>query len=313
VLCCPVLCIQAPFFAEFSSLFLREQEQRKQRRKRAPVAKASVLRSSKHVPSDSSSAADPFLPLQDADDDDAHDEFGGGGGFDIAEAIGEHGHMDGEEPIDQVNTRQGTHRKGVANDLHAARLISHVCILCDLRAMCVCVCASLFVQWESDGVCVDSLLPAGASREAELARLAQSYEDLCKEHVDAYLKSAQEFLSSSLLSRRVLEWQERLQPILEEEERHKPFDIHAYGRDILTAVDENKNEEQGRSKETHRGRTIALTHHLLTAPLCRACPFVFYACWIVVDFATAVRGAPRYEVRCTLRCFELRHLFCALV
>jgi len=213
--------VHAPFFAEFSSLFLREQEERKQRRKRLPkAAKAGVLRPMRHVPDASSSAdasSDAFIALQDVDDNDddahAHDDYGGGGGFDIAAAVGDHAHDDSVD------------------------------------------------QWESGGVAgVESVLPSGDAADADLARLAQSYEDLCREHVDAYLKSAQAFLSSSLLSRRVIEWQDRLAPILEEEETHKPFDIHAYGRDILQAVDERKNEEQ------------------------------------VVDFATAVRGAPRYEV-----------------
>jgi hypothetical protein len=169
----------------------------------------------------------------------------------------------------------------------------------------------LFVQWESDGVCVDSLLPAGASREAELARLAQSYEDLCKEHVDAYLKSAQEFLSSSLLSRRVLEWQERLQPILEEEERHKPFDIHAYGRDILTAVDENKNEEQGRLKETHRGRTVALTHHLLTAYSILVRLFsVHVGQWSILPLPCAVRRVTRSDAPCVASSYVIYVVHC---
>jgi hypothetical protein len=114
-------------------------------------------------------------------------------------------------------------------------------------------------EWESGGGASVKDFTA-PSIESSLSALEQSYEDLCKAHVDAYLKSAEQYLTSSVLSRRVLEWQEKLLPILEEEERHAAYDIQHYGRTILHTVDEKKNEER------------------------------------TVDFEQAVKGQPRFEI-----------------
>lgn len=96
--------------------------------------------------------------------------------------------------------------------------------------------------------------------DSSLATVEQSYEQLCKAHVEAYLKSAESYLTSSNLSRRVLEWQEKLLPILEEEEQHGPYDIKHYGRDILHTIDVKKNVDDA------------------------------------IDFEQAVQGQPKFEI-----------------
>lgn len=77
--------------------------------------------------------------------------------------------------------------------------------------------------------------------DSSLAHLSKSYEELCKEHVEAYLRSAESFVASTTLSRRVMEWQEKLLPLLEMEETHATYDIVSYGREILHTVDEQKD------------------------------------------------------------------------
>ncbi|KAK3103558.1 hypothetical protein FSP39_020158 [Pinctada imbricata] len=59
------------------------------------------------------------------------------------------------------------------------------------------------------------------------------YEELVKKHVDQYMASAQEYAQITELSKRVAEWEEKVIPRLEEEDRHEPFDINRYGSLVL--------------------------------------------------------------------------------
>ena len=61
----------------------------------------------------------------------------------------------------------------------------------------------------------------------------KTFEELCRAHIEAFAKGAQEYALSSQLTDRVNQWQERLAPILEEEERRAEFDIHAYASRII--------------------------------------------------------------------------------
>jgi len=63
----------------------------------------------------------------------------------------------------------------------------------------------------------------------------------------------------------VAEWQSKLAPKLAEEDTHPPYDIHAYGADIMHRVAE-ENEKKELEKETP------------------------------VDFSSVVQSKPRYEV-----------------
>ena len=119
-------------------------------------------------------------------------------------------------------------------------------------------------QWESNGGEQVKDFTATCGIESSLAAIELSYEDLCKQHVEAYLQSAAQYLTSSVLSRRVLEWQERLMPILEEEERHQVFDIQHYGRTILHTIDETEKKAEEDQKQ--------------------------------LKFEDAVKGQPKYEV-----------------
>ncbi|PFX25500.1 condensin-2 complex subunit H2-like isoform X2 [Stylophora pistillata] len=67
-----------------------------------------------------------------------------------------------------------------------------------------------------------------------------SYEEMVRKYVDSYLLEArQQYAQETELSRRVREWEERIMPVLSEEETHRPFDIHKYGKEILDSFKGN--------------------------------------------------------------------------
>ena len=66
----------------------------------------------------------------------------------------------------------------------------------------------------------------------------KTFEELCRAHIEAFAKGAQEYALSSQLTDRVNLWQERLAPILEEEERRAEFDIHAYASRVIQLAQE---------------------------------------------------------------------------
>ena len=71
---------------------------------------------------------------------------------------------------------------------------------------------------------------------------SQTYEELCRQHLDAYLASAEQSIGSSSLQARVREWQDKLEPILEEEDTHPSFDIRHYGDRMLHSLEQAQLE-----------------------------------------------------------------------
>lgn len=61
----------------------------------------------------------------------------------------------------------------------------------------------------------------------------QTFEELCRAHIRAFAKGAEDFALSTKLTERVGKWQEKLAPILEEEERRSAFDIHQYSQQLI--------------------------------------------------------------------------------
>lgn len=55
--------------------------------------------------------------------------------------------------------------------------------------------------------------------------------------VDKYARETQ-------LTKRVADWQQKLEPLLEEQENREPFDIHVYGDRILNKLVKNKKKQQ---------------------------------------------------------------------
>ncbi|KAM3728911.1 Condensin-2 complex subunit [Dirofilaria immitis] len=58
-----------------------------------------------------------------------------------------------------------------------------------------------------------------------------TYQDLLKVHLQKYWSSAEE--TTSKLCKRVQQWEEKIQPLLEEEETRREFNIHQYGAELL--------------------------------------------------------------------------------
>ncbi|VDK75074.1 unnamed protein product [Litomosoides sigmodontis] len=58
-----------------------------------------------------------------------------------------------------------------------------------------------------------------------------TYQDLLKVHLQKYWSSAEE--TTSKLCKRVQQWEEKVQPLLEEEETRREFNIHQYGTELL--------------------------------------------------------------------------------
>ena len=81
--------------------------------------------------------------------------------------------------------------------------------------------------------------------DGDLSAAGLTFEALCREHLDAYLHSADEFVHSSALTQRVREWQDKLEPILEEEDAHPSFDILAYGDRMLGTLEARKDDVDG--------------------------------------------------------------------
>eukprot|EP01132_Coremiostelium_polycephalum_P003974 gene3974-4970_t len=61
----------------------------------------------------------------------------------------------------------------------------------------------------------------------------QSYEDMCKSHVEKYLASAEQYIKETALMQRINDWNKKLSPLLEEQSAHPSFDIHDYGTRFL--------------------------------------------------------------------------------
>jgi condensin-2 complex subunit H2 len=62
---------------------------------------------------------------------------------------------------------------------------------------------------------------------------AQSYEDLCRSHVEQYLANAQNFVQETSLGLRIADWNKRIMPLLEEQDARPAFDIRQYGEKIM--------------------------------------------------------------------------------
>lgn len=68
------------------------------------------------------------------------------------------------------------------------------------------------------------------------SNFGKSFEELCRAHIQAFAKGAEEFAMNTQLSRRVSKWQAKLAPILEEEERRAEFDIHKYSERLIASA-----------------------------------------------------------------------------
>jgi Condensin II complex subunit CAP-H2 or CNDH2, C-term len=63
-----------------------------------------------------------------------------------------------------------------------------------------------------------------------------TFEELCRARIQEFAKGAEKYANETQLLQRVRKWQEKLRPLLEDEERRQVFDIHEYGRAIIDSI-----------------------------------------------------------------------------
>mmetsp|Transcript_30519 Transcript_30519/g.91485 ORF Transcript_30519/g.91485 Transcript_30519/m.91485 type:complete len:631 (-) Transcript_30519:32-1924(-) len=85
-----------------------------------------------------------------------------------------------------------------------------------------------------DGMTVDTTLPDYGAAMPGAAAAATTFEDLVRQHIETYIAETQKYAVETDLTRRVQDWEDRIRPELEMEASRKPFDIHAYGKDMLS-------------------------------------------------------------------------------
>ncbi|CAK7297541.1 Condensin-2 complex subunit H2 [Vulpes lagopus] len=75
---------------------------------------------------------------------------------------------------------------------------------------------------------------ATADLEAEAMSASLSYEELVRRNVELFIATSQKFVQETELSQRIREWEDTIQPLLQEQEQHVPFDIHTYGDQVVS-------------------------------------------------------------------------------
>lgn len=106
-----------------------------------------------------------------------------------------------------------------------------------------------------------------------------SYEMICKKFIEDFHRGAEAFARESQLSRRVSEWTNKLEPILQAQEEAKPFDIHHCSDNVLEQLSRKTKLLAKNKKDPEEKKQLAITFeevtdHQSSAEVCRA----FLAC-----------------------------------
>lgn len=80
----------------------------------------------------------------------------------------------------------------------------------------------------------EARLEEAADLEAEDMPKTLSYEELVRKNVELFITSSQKFVQETELSQRIRDWEHTIQPLLQEQEEHVPFDIHTYGDQVVS-------------------------------------------------------------------------------
>lgn len=70
--------------------------------------------------------------------------------------------------------------------------------------------------------------------DAEALPASLSYEELVRRNVELFIATSQKFVQETELSQRIRDWEDTIQPLLQEQEQHVPFDIHTYGDQVVS-------------------------------------------------------------------------------
>ncbi|XP_037701394.1 condensin-2 complex subunit H2 isoform X1 [Choloepus didactylus] len=76
--------------------------------------------------------------------------------------------------------------------------------------------------------------PEAAGLDAEAGPTSLSYEELVRRNVELFIATSQKFVQETELSQRIRDWEDTIQPLLQEQEQHVPFDIHSYGDQVVS-------------------------------------------------------------------------------
>ena len=79
-----------------------------------------------------------------------------------------------------------------------------------------------------------------------------SYEDLCRQHMEKFMTGVEKFTRETKLVRRVNEWETRIVPMLEDQDRHEQFDIRKERSVLLTELRAIKQVKVEEAEERQR-------------------------------------------------------------
>ncbi|KAG2506921.1 hypothetical protein BBO99_00009344 [Phytophthora kernoviae] len=68
-----------------------------------------------------------------------------------------------------------------------------------------------------------------------------TYEEVCRQHLASFMSGTEKYVRETDLSKQVSDWQEKLTPLLKQQDAHPPFDIHHYGREIIGRLEEEND------------------------------------------------------------------------
>lgn len=79
------------------------------------------------------------------------------------------------------------------------------------------------------------VMPAEATDlDAEAMPESLRYEELVRRNVELFIATSQKFIQETELSQRIRDWENTIQPQLQEQEQHVAFDIHTYGDQLVS-------------------------------------------------------------------------------
>ncbi|KAF1784009.1 Condensin-2 complex subunit H2, C-terminal [Phytophthora cactorum] len=67
-----------------------------------------------------------------------------------------------------------------------------------------------------------------------------TYEEICRQHLASFMSGTEKYVRETDLSKKVSDWQDKLSPLLKQQDTRPPFDIHLYGREIIGRLEEEQ-------------------------------------------------------------------------
>ncbi|KAF4146822.1 Condensin II complex subunit CAP-H2 or CNDH2 C-terminal [Phytophthora infestans] len=83
-----------------------------------------------------------------------------------------------------------------------------------------------------------------------------TYEEICRQHLATFMSGTEKYVRETDLSKKVSDWQDKLSPLLKQQDTRPPFDIHLYGREIIGRLEEEQKKSSlaKHSKTTQRDK-----------------------------------------------------------